>query len=117
MNRRTLPGRTSLFTAAGLTLLAAISLAISPTVHAAQVAVQRVQVSAFDFATPSAQRALEKRIRTAIDAVCVLPNRELPRSLAVAAGIDACRAAAMRSVRQQLTDLGVRPGVRAAQSL
>ena len=116
MSRPTLPGRTSLFTAAGLTLLAVISLVTSPAVHAEQVAVQRVQVSSFDFATPSAQRALEKRVRTAIDAVCVKPNRELPRSLAVVSGIDACRAAAMRSVRQQFTDLGLRPAVRAVQS-
>jgi UrcA family protein len=117
MNRPTLPGRTSLFTAAGLTLLTAISLGISPAAHSAQFAVQRVQVSDFDFATPKAQRALDRRISTAIDRVCVLPNRELPRSIAVVAGIESCRAAAMRSVRQQLSDMGYRPAVRAARSL
>jgi UrcA family protein len=119
MNRPTLPGRTSLFTAAGLTLLTAISLGISPAAHSAHSAqaVQRVQVSGFDFATPKAQRALDRRIRTAIDRVCVLPNRELPRSIAVVTGIESCRAAAMRSVRQQLSDMGYRPAVRAAQSL
>jgi UrcA family protein len=116
MNRPTLPGRTSLFTAAGLTLLTAISLGISPAAHSTQVAVQRVQVSGFDFATPKAQRALDRRIRTAIDQVCVQPNRALPRSLAVIAGIDACRTAAMRSARQQLSELGARHGVRTAQS-
>jgi UrcA family protein len=115
MNRPTLPGRTSLFTAAGLTLFAAVSILTSPAANAAQVVVQRVQVSAFDFATPGAQRALDKRIRTAIDAVCVQPNRQLPRTLAVVAGIDSCRVAAMRSVRQQLTDLGLRQAVRAVQ--
>jgi hypothetical protein len=41
----------------------------------------------------------------------------LPRSIAVVTGIESCRAAAMRSVRQQLSDMGYRPTVRAAQSL
>jgi len=116
MNRPTLPGRSSLFFAAGLTLLAAFSLVVSPAVHAGQIPLQRVQVGDLDLATPKGQRQLDKRIDAAIHAVCVAPNRDLPRSRVVVEGIDACRAAARASVRHQLVDLGVRPGVRAAQS-
>jgi UrcA family protein len=117
MYRLTIPGRTSLFAAAGLTLLAVISLVRSPAAQAAQQPEQRVQVSSLDFATPKAQRALQRRIRTAIDRVCVQPNRGLPRTIAATTGIESCRAAAMRSARQQLSDLGFRPAVQAAQSL
>ena len=45
MHRPTLPGRTSLFTAAGLTLFAAFSLVITPSAHSAQIPLQRVQVA------------------------------------------------------------------------
>ncbi|HMA12942.1 MAG TPA: UrcA family protein [Steroidobacteraceae bacterium] len=116
MDRFTLPGRTSLFTAAGLTLLAAVSLLVSPALRAAPIPLQRVQVSDLDLATPKGQRILEKRIGAAIEAVCVHPNRDLPRSRAVVQGIDACRAAALGSVRRQLADLGFQPGVRAVQT-
>lgn len=115
MYRATLPGRTSLFTAAGLTVVAALSLFASPAAPAAQIPLQRVQVSDLDLATPRGQQLLTRRIDAAIDAVCVQPNRELPRSRVVLEGIDACRAAAIASVRQQLTSLGLRPEVRAVQ--
>jgi UrcA family protein len=116
MHRLTIPGRTSLFTAAGLTLLAALSLVTSPPAHAARIPLQRVQVADLDLATPGGQRALEKRIETAINAVCVQPNRELPRTRQVVEGVDACRSAALASARRQLTTLGIRPGVRAVQA-
>jgi|JI102314A1RNA_FD_contig_31_7781676_length_413_multi_2_in_0_out_0_1 UrcA family protein len=116
MNRPTLPGRSSHFFAAGLTLFAAFSLVAAPAVRAAQIPLQRVQVGDLDLATPRGQRQLDKRIDAAIHAVCVAPNSGLPRSRVVVEGIDACRAAARASVRHQLADLGIRPGVRAAQS-
>lgn len=116
MHRPTLPGRTSLFTAAGLTLFAAFSLVITPSAHSAQIPLQRVQVGDIDLATPSGQRQLARRIDAAISSVCVHPNRNLPRTRATVAGIEACRVAALRSAQRQLAALGVRPEVRAAQS-
>lgn len=116
MHRPTLPGRTSLFVAAGLTVFAAFFLVASPAVHAAQIPLQRVQVGDLDLATPKGHRTLGRRIDAAINAVCVKPNSELPRTRAVVEGIDACRAAALVSVRHQLADLGIRPDVRAVQS-
>jgi len=116
MNRLSIPGRSSLFFAAGLTVLAAFSLVATPAARAAQIPLQRVQVGDLDLATPKGVRQLDKRIEAAIHAVCVAPNRDLPRSRVVVEGIDACRAAAHASVRHQLADLGVRPGVRAVQS-
>ena len=115
MNRLTLPGRTTLLPVAGLTLVAACSLLASPAARAAQIPLQRVQVGDLDLATPSGQRKLGRRIEAAINAVCVQPNRELPRSRVVVDGIDACRAAALVSVRHQLVDLGMRPAFRAVQ--
>jgi len=116
MKRPPLPGRSSLFFAAGLTLIAAFSLAVSPAVQAAQIPLQRVQIGDLDLATPKGQRQLDKRIDAAIHAVCVAPNRDLPRSRAAIEGIDACRAAARASVRHQLADLGIRARVRAVQT-
>lgn len=116
MHRLTIPGRSSLFTTAGLTLLAALSLVTSPSAHAARIPLQRVQVTDLDLATPSGQRTLERRIETAINAVCVRPNRDLPRTRQVVEGVDACRAAALASARRQLTSLGIRPGVRAVRA-
>jgi UrcA family protein len=116
MNRPTLPGRSSLFVAAGLTALAAFSLVASPAARATPIPLQRVQIGDLDLATPKGQRQLDRRIVAAIHAVCVAPNRELPRSRLVVEGINACRAAARASVQHQLADLGVRPAVRAVQS-
>ncbi len=113
MHRLIIPGRTSLFTAAGLTLLAALSLVNSTPAHAARIPLQRVHVADLDLATPGGQRALEQRIERAINAVCVQPNRDLPRTRQVVGGIDACRSAALASARRQLADLGIRPDVRA----
>lgn len=113
MHRLTIPGRTSLFTAAGLTLLTAFSLVTSTPAHAARIPLQRVQVADLDLATPGGKQVLEKRIETAINAVCVQPNRDLPRTRQVVHGIDACRSAALASARRQLADLGIRPDLRA----
>lgn len=115
MNLPTIPGRSSLFFAAGLTVIAVFSLVASPPVSAAQIPLQRVQVGDLDLATPQGKRQLDKRIDAAIHAVCVAPNRELPRSRRVVEGIDSCRAAASASVRHQLADLGLRAEVRAAR--
>lgn len=116
MDRLTLPGRASLFTAATLTLLAAVSLVASPAARATEIPLQRVQVGDLDLATPKGQRALDRRIEAAIEAVCVQPNRQLPRSRVVVDGIASCQAAALASVKRQLADLGVRPEIRAVQS-
>lgn len=116
MHRPTLPGRTSLFTAAGLTLFAALSLVAAPSAHSAQIPLERVQVGDIDLATPSGQRQLARRIDAAIRSVCERPNRGLPRTRATVRGIETCRAAALQSAQRQLAALGVRPEVRAAQS-
>ena len=55
MNRLTLPGRSSLFFAAGLTVLAVFSLAASPAVCAAQIPLQRVWVGDLDPTSPRFQ--------------------------------------------------------------
>jgi UrcA family protein len=116
MNRPSLPGSTSIFLVFALTMFATIALVASPVTHARQVPLQRVQVGDIDLATPNGQRHLARRIDAAINAVCVQPNRSLPRSRAVVEAIDACRTAALLSARHQLADLGIRPGVQAAHT-
>ncbi len=52
MQHPTLPGRASLFTAAGLTFIAALSLLASPTVRAA-LPPQVIEASRIDLAIPA----------------------------------------------------------------
>lgn len=102
------PGLVTRALAAGAATLITLALAALPTLlPAAEIQVQRVHVADLNLDSPQGQRALERRVRLAIEQVCRPATSELQRHPLARRQADECRQTAWEGVRLQLAAHGV----------
>jgi UrcA family protein len=112
------PGLVARALAAGAATLITLGLAALPTMlPAAEIPVQRVQVADLNLDSAEGQRALERRIRLAIDQVCRPATSELQRHPVARRKADECRQHAWNDVQRQLAAHGVTPVPRRVAAL
>jgi UrcA family protein len=90
----------------GMLVAAALALSSLPAV-AAQPPTVNVPISDLDLSTARGQQALERRLKAAIARVCIRPNEQLPRTIAVQQRVHACMASARDGALLQLQVHGI----------
>jgi UrcA family protein len=93
--------------AAGL-LITAMGLAIPTVVPAAKQPTEKVRIADLDLDTAKGQQAFERRLRVALDRVCIRPNDHLPRTRSALRQVEECKSSARNGALQQLQSHGVR---------
>jgi len=94
------------FNLAAGALIAAMGLAI-PVVSEAQPPTDKVRISDLDLDTAKGQQAFERRLRVALDRVCIRPNDHLPRTKSALRQVEECKASARNGALLQLQVHGI----------
>ena len=115
MQRNLIDVRKGRPTMAGGVLFAVLGLT-PVTLPAAQVPTEQVRITDLDLATPAGQQVFERRLKAAVDRVCVRPNSQLPQTRKVQQGIQRCQVTARADARKQLLAHGIAfPALRLAR--
>jgi UrcA family protein len=87
-------------------LVAALGL-VAPVVSAAKVPTEKVRIADLDLGTAKGQKAFERRLRVALDRVCIRPNDHLPHTKSALRRLEECKATARSGALRQLQVHGI----------
>jgi len=87
-------------------LVAALGLA-APVVSAAQVPTEKVRIADLDLGTAKGQQSFERRLRVALDRVCMRPNDHLPHTRSALKRLEECKTSARNGALRQLQVHGI----------